>query len=320
MLDEDFYDDEYYQNISCEMINDSASELEVLEKIDMIRKALSRKSEVYKELSMLRPRIKSYLKKDANGVLPPERFDVNMNRILESANGILSRLKSKDIAIDFHLDNYNGLIYRILSTDRKKLLFKYIGELVNYQPHGRGKAFYPDGSYYVGEFRHGNRDGEGILYNRNKVVLREGSWKYDKYFEKNGIKFFENIKVAADSIHAPSDIQEFNCEIIKIPNLLGDGMIAFPLEGDSMEPNFFEGEIVVCREMDNWDKIKDHKEYVIFHDGRLVLKRVKKIIVKDEETSYQLISDNYMNHNPYIITPTNETRFFKLLMHMRPHK
>ena len=40
---------------------------------------------------------------------------------------------------------------------------KYMGELVDGQPMGRGSFFYADGSCFVGQFKHGKRHGQVAL-------------------------------------------------------------------------------------------------------------------------------------------------------------
>ena len=59
--------------------------------------------------------------------------------------------------------------------------------------HGRGRHIYNFGSYYIGEWKKGYRDGEWIEYNGNSKY--EGEWKDDSkhgqgtYYKRNGDKY-----------------------------------------------------------------------------------------------------------------------------------
>lgn len=238
-----------------------------------------------------------------------------MNKVIAAANEIVGKILPKDIAVDFRYENCE-LTY-VIRDIHGDLLFKYIGQLVNNKPHGKGIAYYPDGDYYEGSFRDGNRHGKGILRDSNRKILQNGYWKYEEYVEDT-IRFYKNLKAAAGSIKSISDIQEIDYEPINIPGIKGDNIFAFPIEGNSMEPNFFEGDIVICKQLDSSEEIQDQKIYVIFHEGGLVVKRVKKAILESGNQSFKLISDNYCDYSPYIITPTNESKFFKILMHVKP--
>ena len=51
-----------------------------------------------------------------------------------------------------------------------------------------GKIIYEDGQYYIGEEKNGKRNGKGILYSKDGIILYEGDWLED---QKNGKgKFF----------------------------------------------------------------------------------------------------------------------------------
>ena len=309
----------YYRRITCELVNNSGSELEVLRKIDLIRNALRIESEIFNQLSQLKPRLRRMLSHKRKGVLDFQSFDINMNKIVDSTNQILRSIELKDIVIGFEFDERDGIIYHITNSD-SELVYKYIGELRDYRPHGKGIAKYRNGDTYHGSFKKGNRDGVGTLYNQNNAIIHEGNWRNNKFLDKNSVKYFPNLRAAANSIEFSDDIQEMDFEIMKIPQLHGDNMFAFPIEGDSMEPNFLKNDIVICKETVNVQDIRDGKVYVIFHEDRLVIKRVKKISEPmTKPIKYTLISDNYTKHYPYEIIPDRKTKFFNVLMQLKSH-
>lgn len=218
----------YYRRITCELINNSGSELEILDKLRLVRDALNPDCEIHNQLSQLQPRLKRMLKKNQNGIIDIDSFEINMNKIINSANQILRRLELKDIAIEFELNEKEELVYQITNAHHE-VVYKFIGKIRNQRPNGKGKAIYHNGDYYRGAFYQGNRSGIGTLYNKNNVILKEGNWKKDKFVGKGIIKFFPNVKVAANSIAFPSDIKETDYEIIEIPSIKGDGLLAFPI-------------------------------------------------------------------------------------------
>ncbi len=64
---------------------------------------------------------------------------------------------------------YNGSIYE--------------GDLVDNQPHGKGKMIYFNKTTFEGEFRDGERDGNGIFMHKHGKITK-GRWKNDNCVEK----------------------------------------------------------------------------------------------------------------------------------------
>jgi hypothetical protein len=66
----------------------------------------------------------------------------------------------------------------------------YEGDFKNGLPEGQGKYVWKDGRYFVGQFKKGNKEGKGDMYNPSAIgsdSLISGYWKKDKYvgeFEK----------------------------------------------------------------------------------------------------------------------------------------
>ncbi len=64
----------------------------------------------------------------------------------------------------------------------------------------------------------------------------------------------------------------------------------FEIEGDSMNPVFWEGDFVVCKEVESPEAIKPNRFYVLAsrHDGILL----KRILIDKERKHYLLLSKN----------------------------
>jgi hypothetical protein len=102
-------------------------------------------------------------------------------------------------------------------------------------------------------------------------------------------------------------------EYFSIPGLTGNGLVAFPIDGNSMEPVILDGDIVICRELINLNEIRDNEIYAIKTDGSLWVKYVKKI--KDGQgrvIKLNLISANNLEHDPFEVEVSQFTRLYKV--------
>ena len=92
----------------------------------------------------------------------------------------------------------------------------------------------------------------------------------------------------------PSEMQYFH-----LPNMTGE-FVAFPVEGNSMVPYLQSGDLVICKPLSNQDRIEDNEVYAIVAQSGLMVKRVQKIQNgKGRLLKYKLISDNYLEHDPF---------------------
>ena len=82
-------------------------------------------------------------------------------------------------------DNKNVKCFGEKNTDS----YKYVGHLLNDQPHGSGHIKYSDSSKYIGEFKDGFQDGYGVSYDEFDRVIYDGDWHEDDYNGK-GILYF----------------------------------------------------------------------------------------------------------------------------------
>ena len=88
---------------------------------------------------------------------------------------------------------------KLYNKNTNKIIYE--GDLLDNICHGKGKYIFENGDYYIGQFKNGLRDGEGIQYYNNKKIQYEGIWKEDKrngsgkYYYENGnyfIGFWKN--------------------------------------------------------------------------------------------------------------------------------
>ena len=60
---------------------------------------------------------------------------------------------------------------------------KYEGQFLKGKKHGYGKFTWADGSYYEGEYKNDQKEGDGRLYNKKGLLIREGTWKNNVVIE-----------------------------------------------------------------------------------------------------------------------------------------
>ena len=89
------------------------------------------------------------------------------------------------------------------NLSNKELVFedgKYIGQVKNGLPEGKGIFYYKNGSRYEGEYKKGKKDGNGIYYYEHepfKGNIYDGGWKNDKQDGK-GIFYFNDGEFKGD--------------------------------------------------------------------------------------------------------------------------
>jgi len=101
--------------------------------------------------------------------------------------------------------------------------------------------------------------------------------------------------------------------MFSIPGLKGDKLFSFPIKGNSMEPVIMDGDIIICRQIENIQEIEDSGMYAIKHDGTLVVKYVQKIMENGAITKLKLISANHFEYDPYEIEVNYSTQLLKVI-------
>jgi len=128
---------------------------------------------------------------------------------------------------------------------------------------------------------------------------------------------YTNVKAFAGS---QVDVDSFNVEdnaTFSIPGMNGSGYVAFPIEGNSMEPIIDNGDIVICKELNSISDIKDNEIYAIKNNGQVWVKYVQKIFLNQKSKvvphKLKLISANYLEHDPFEEEINNSTKLYKVV-------
>ena len=109
-------------------------------------------------------------------------------------------------------------------------------------------------------------------------------------------------------------------EFFSVPGIGGSGLVAFPIEGESMEPLISDGDTVVCREIGGTYDIKDNAIYAVKNKGTVWIKHVQKISdPRGRVNKLRLISANHLEYQPFEEEVDENTRLYKLIHIIRPY-
>ncbi len=108
---------------------------------------------------------------------------------------------------------------------------------------------------------------------------------------------------------APEDLEYF-----AIPGISGNGLVAFPIHGNSMEPVIMDGDIVICKEVSSLRDVIDNEIYAVKQNGAIWIKYLQRIYDhKKRVRSLKLISANYLEHDPFEEEVNEYTRLYKVI-------
>lgn len=127
------------------------------------------------------------------------------------------------------------------------------------------------------------------------------------------ILFTTTEAFAGSSVDASSFATEDH-EYFSIPGLSNGSLVAFPINGNSMEPVIMDGDMVICREINGLHEIRDNKIYAVKNNGSLWVKYVQKIEnEKGRVIELKLISANHLEHDPFIEEVNEYTRIYQVI-------
>ena len=99
-----------------------------------------------------------------------------------------------------------------------------------------------------------------------------------------------------------------------IPGVSGSGLVAFQIEGNSMDPVIKHNDIVVCRSVENLNDICDNEIYAVRSNGNVWVKYIQKIYNnRGRMVRMKLISANYFDNDPFEEDVNESTRLYKVV-------
>lgn len=153
-------------------------------------------------------------------------------------------------------------------------------------------------------------DGEGDPFGLQmpQPPKEEGFPKY-----KGNILFTTTEAFAGAAVDVGGYVRE-DFEFFNLPGLSGNGLVAFPINGNSMEPVIMDGDMVVCREINSVHELRDNKIYAVKSNGQLWVKYVQGITdSRGRVTHLKLISANHLEHDPFVEEINQYTRIYQVI-------
>lgn len=99
-----------------------------------------------------------------------------------------------------------------------------------------------------------------------------------------------------------------------IPGVSGPGLVAFQIEGNSMDPVIKHNDIVVCKSVENIADIRDNEIYAVKSNGNVWVKYVQKLYNnRGRVTRLKMISANYFDNDPFEEDVNETTRLYKVV-------
>ncbi|MDX1667090.1 MAG: S24 family peptidase [Saprospiraceae bacterium] len=130
---------------------------------------------------------------------------------------------------------------------------------------------------------------------------------------KGNILFTTTEAFAGATVDMDSFARE-DKEYFSIPGLMGGGLVAFPISGNSMEPVIQDGDIVICREISSLKDVKENKIYAVKNNGSLWVKYVQTQTDRSGRiTTLKLISANHLEHDPFEEEVSEYTRIYEVI-------
>ena len=103
-------------------------------------------------------------------------------------------------------------------------------------------------------------------------------------------------------------------EYFSLPGLHGPGLVAFPIEGRSMEPLINDSDVIICRQINSPREIKDNDLYAVKNNGSLWVKHVQRIADRRGNVrQLRLVSANHLEYEPFTEEVNEYTRLYKVL-------
>jgi len=130
---------------------------------------------------------------------------------------------------------------------------------------------------------------------------------------QGNILFTSTNAFAGAAVDAGSFAEE-DRQFFAIPGVAGGSLVAFPIDGDSMEPVVMDGDIVICREVSSLKDVKENEIYAVKANGALWVKYVQ--LIQDDKRRVKrlkLISANYLEHDPFEEEVNSYTRLYKVI-------
>ncbi len=156
-------------------------------------------------------------------------------------------------------------------------------------------------------------DGIGTPFGKN-IFRNNQHFEPSSSAQHNGNIMYTTIQAFAGSGESVADITtREEQQYFSIPGVAGSQLVAFHIEGDSMEPQIHDGDMLICRELQGINEIKNNEIYAIKQDGVLWVKHVQKMKHNGRLTHLKMLSANHLEYDPFTIELNDQTRLYKVI-------
>lgn len=190
--------------------------------------------------------------------------------------------------------SYGHIIRAFLNPNDKRVLDYRHARLLCHE-YGVNEAYMMDGE--------GEPFGLEPLTSQNSESGQPGN--------RSGNILFTSVQAFAGSGVDTSSQPREELGYFNIPGLTGSGLVAFPIEGDSMEPVISDGDIIICRQISGVHEVRENYIYAVKSNGTLWVKYVQPL--KDANrrvTKLKMISANYLEFDPFEEEVNEYTRLY----------
>ena len=124
---------------------------------------------------------------------------------------------------------------------------------------------------------------------------------------------FSTVEAFAGSAVDASSFATEESSWFSLPGVQGSGLVAFQIKGNSMEPVIQNGDLIVCREVEKMEEVKDNEIYAVKSSGSLWVKYVQRIYHGNRATHIKLISANHLEYDPFVEEVNIHTRLYQVI-------
>lgn len=144
--------------------------------------------------------------------------------------------------------------------------------------------------------------GEGEMLKSDAVAVKDTA-------TGTGVPFYD-IDVTCSIAESFSDVPEVPQYRIDLPPM-NDCDAAFPVYGDSMEPDFYAGDIVLVRQIRNVDSMLWGEPYLVITNAECDnLRTIKNVYISPDRTKFILRASNPRYEGDTIVSIDNVLKIF----------
>jgi hypothetical protein len=159
-------------------------------------------------------------------------------------------------------------------------------------------------------------DGVGQAFDGEATPAAQKAYEMYTFMDNNpkGNIVFTSVEAFAGTAVDVGNFSRETNSFFSLPGIGGGNLVAFPINGNSMEPVINNGDVVVCREISSAQEVKDNDIYAVRSNGTVWTKYVQCIKNRaGRVTHLKLISANYLEHDPFVEEVNESTKLFKVI-------